>query len=317
MNPEIVMVIGIPASGKTSQVEPLVKKGYQRLNRDLEGGTVYDLAPKLEQLIEQGNRQFVLDNTHSTRKSRKPFIDVGRKYNIPVRCVLMDTSIEDAQVNACTRMVQRYGRLLMPEEIVQYGKKDPNMFPPSVLFDFRKRFEPPEVSEGFATVYAQQFTRTPRPGYTSKALILDYDGTLRETRSGAKYPTTREDIKAIEGRTGVLERYAKDGYRLLGVTNQSGVAKGEFTLQDAKDLCSRTNELLGIGIEAAVCPHSPAPINCYCRKPMPGLAVQFIEKYKLDPAKCIMVGDMTTDRTFATRAGFQYLDAKEFFSAGP
>ena len=48
---------------------------------------------------------------------------------------------------------------------------------------------------------------------------------------------------------------------------------------------------------------------------MPGMGVQFIEKYKLDPSQCIMVGDMKTDQTFAERCGFQFINAQKFFIA--
>ena len=40
---------------------------------------------------------------------------------------------------------------------------------------------------------------------------------------------------------------------------------------------------------------------------------KFIEKYKLLPSKCIMVGDMGGDKSFAARCGFQYVDANDFF----
>jgi histidinol phosphatase-like enzyme len=46
---------------------------------------------------------------------------------------------------------------------------------------------------------------------------------------------------------------------------------------------------------------------------MPGLGVQWIEKYKLDRAQSVYVGDMTTDKTFAARAGLRYMDAKDVF----
>jgi len=46
---------------------------------------------------------------------------------------------------------------------------------------------------------------------------------------------------------------------------------------------------------------------------MPGLGVAFIEKYKLDRAQVVMVGDMTTDRTFAARAGVRFVDQADFF----
>ena len=48
---------------------------------------------------------------------------------------------------------------------------------------------------------------------------------------------------------------------------------------------------------------------------MPGLGVAFIEKYKLDSSKCIIVGDIKTDKTIAQRRGFQFQDAEEFFSS--
>ena len=46
---------------------------------------------------------------------------------------------------------------------------------------------------------------------------------------------------------------------------------------------------------------------------MPGLGVEFIEVYKLDPKQCIVVGDQTSDKTFARRCGFNYIDANTFF----
>ena len=48
--------------------------------------------------------------------------------------------------------------------------------------------------------------------------------------------------------------------------------------------------------------------------PAAGLSVHFIEKYQLDPAKVTMVGDMTSDKTFVARSGFQYVDAQDFFA---
>jgi hypothetical protein len=46
---------------------------------------------------------------------------------------------------------------------------------------------------------------------------------------------------------------------------------------------------------------------------MNGRGVDFIMRHKLNRKECIMVGDMTTDRTFAARSGFQYADQAEFF----
>jgi len=43
------------------------------------------------------------------------------------------------------------------------------------------------------------------------------------------------------------------------------------------------------------------------------MGVLFIEKYKLDPQQCVMVGDWTSDKSFAERCGFQFVDADAFF----
>jgi len=104
-----------------------------------------------------------------------------------------------------------------------------------------------------------------------------------------------------------------EGFILLGVSNQSGVAKGTIIAKMAEACFDETNRQLGLDIEYVYCPHRAGPPQCYCRKPMPGWGVHFIEKYKLNPAECVFVGDMTTDKTFAGRAGFQFAWASAFF----
>jgi len=308
---EILLVMGYPASGKSTYVEKKLGEGYTRLNRDTQGGGLDALAARLSAGIKAGGKRFVLDNTYPTVESRRPILAIAKEHKIPVRCLLLGTSIEDAQVNACVRMVRLQGKLLMPEDFKRI--KDPNIFPPAALFGYRKAFQKPDLSEGFASIETVPFVREADAGYTGKALLLDYDGTLRKTKSGDKYPKHPDDIEILPGRREVLDRYLRDGYRLLGVSNQGDVARGKLTMAVAEACFKRTNDLLGISIEVGFCPHNPAPIACYCRKPMPGIAVAYIEKYKLNRAETIMVGDMTSDKTFASRAGIRYIDAAAFF----
>ena len=141
---------------------------------------------------------------------------------------------------------------------------------------------------------------------------MDYDGTLRVSVGKEEWPEEVADVKALPGRTQILQSYLDKGYRLLGVSNQSAIAKGLDT-QKVIDCFKRTNELLGLDIEYMFCPHRIPPVSCYCRKPHVGFGAYFIAKYKLDPRQCVMVGDQTTDETFAKRCGFQYQDATKFF----
>lgn len=308
---EVKVVIGFPASGKSTVTKELVKKGAVALNRDTEGGTIAGLLPKMEVLLKEG-KDIVLDNTFPTIEVRKPFIDLAKKYGADISCVLMSTSIEDAQFNVVQRAIGLIGKFPTPEAIK--AAKHTNIFPPTVLFKYKKEFQKPTVEEGFSKVEVHKFVRKTNPEFTNKAIIVDYDGTLRECINGNdKYPVTKEQIEVKANRTKVLQAYKDKGYILLGLSNQSGIAKGELSEQTAIELFDHTNKLLGIDIEYRFCSHQSAPISCYCRKPMSGVFVEFMLKYKLDPKQCIMVGDMTTDETFAKRSGIQYVDQAEFF----
>lgn len=306
-------MMGFPAAGKSSVAREFEKKGYTVLNRDRVGGTVAELLPRFQQLLKAG-KDVLLDNTFPTAESRKPFIEMHRKWTdaglAPMSCLWMGTSIEDAQVNACHRLVQHFGHLPTPEEIK--ASKSPNIYPPAVLFKYRKEFEAPTTEEGFDKVEKKPFIRH-RPKNTAVAILLDFDGTLRETISGRKFPNDPKDVRILPGCKKKLKQLQKDGALLLGVSNQSGIAKGDPTEVQARACFDATLKQLGIKMEYLFCPHRVPPISCWCRKPMPGLSVHFVEKYKLDPSQCLVVGDMTTDQTFAKRSGMEFAWAKDFF----
>jgi len=308
---KVTMVVGYPASGKSTLTKGLVDKGAVSLNRDTEGGTIAALLPKMDYLLQSG-KDVVLDNLFATAEVRKPFIETAQKHGVDISCQLMGTSIEDAQFNVVSRAISLIGKFPTPEAIK--AAKHTNVFPPLVLFKYKKDFQKPDVSEGFSKVETIKFVRKDDPTFTNKAIIVDYDGTLRECIGGnEKYPVLAEQVELKLNRKPILQSYLDKGYKLLGVSNQSGVAKGELTYEKAVELFDYTNSLLGLDIEYQFCPHQSAPISCYCRKPCVGFGVHFILKHKLDRKSCIMVGDMTTDKTFATRCGFQYVDQADFF----
>lgn len=307
----VVMVLGPPASGKSTYTKKYVDQGYVNLNRDTEGGTIKDLLPKLEQLLKNGDK-VVLDNLFPKQETRAPFIELAKKYNQKISCIVMNTSIEDSQYNAIQRMIDILGHYPSEEEIKK--SKHPNIFPIVVLFRYKKEFEKPTVEEGFDNIIQVKFTRKHKPEFTNKALFLDLDGTVRECVGGNdKFPTEFHHIEIKPNVKDVIEKYRSMGYKILGVSNQSGVAKGDLTFDKCVELCAHTNKLLGAEIEAYFCPHQSAPPVCYCRKPQVGMFIQLMNKYKLDPEQCLMVGDRTSDATFAKRAGMKYVDQAEFF----
>jgi HAD superfamily hydrolase (TIGR01662 family) len=309
---EIVIVMGSSGAGKTALVEKYV--GHHRINRDVIGGSLDDVADELERQIKAGKPRFVLDNTYPTAAQRKRIIDIGKKAGIPVKCVHLNTSIEECQTNICLRMIKQYGRILPPEEISAGAKKDPGLVPTAVLFKYRKEFQKPIPDEGFDNIEAVKFTRRIDPSYTGAAAIFDLDGTIRTcVDPSQKYPVKKADVVLLPGRKEKLTALHDSGVRVLGISNQGDVGRGKVSLAAVQECFDHTVKLLGIPMEIAFCPHKVPPITCFCRKPLPGLGVQFIEKYKLDRNKTFYVGDMTTDKTFAGRCGIKYIDQAKYF----
>jgi histidinol-phosphate phosphatase family protein len=311
---EAVIVMGSPAAGKTSHVLPWVEQGYTRLNRDDRGGTLADLLPAMRTLISQGHSRFVLDNTYPSRKSRRGVIETAAQAGLQSRCVWIDTPPEAAMINACMRIIDRHGRLLEPDALAKVSRADPNMFPPAVIWRYAQALEPPSTDEGFTSIERVEFRRSWPVEYTRPALFLDFDGTLRRTRSGRLFPIHPDDVEVLPGRTTVLQDYVRRGFVLVGVSNQSGVARGDLTEDLAIACFERTVELLGVEIDVLFCQHRSKPVHCWCRKPLPGMGVSAIVRHKIDVSASLMVGDLQSDEEFARILGVAYRTAEEFFS---
>lgn len=324
MNKEIVIIMGYMASGKSTLVKDFENQGFFRINRDESGGTLDDQNNLVREAFGNGKNKVVLDNTYITIESRQSIILLAKELNVPIRCVWLDTSFEDSQFNACFRMMEKLGKILSPVELKNC--KNPNFFPPAALYAARNKFEGkdeklkikgkqhPTEGEGFYKVEKVKFVRKWTPEYCNKALILDFDDTLRKSIGPNPWPEKPTHVQILKNRTEVLNKYKNQGYLLLGASNQSAIAKG-LSVKDCEECFERTLELLKVKIEYSYCPHKVPPVSCYCRKPAPGMGINFIFKYKLNPNLCIMVGDSTSDKTFANRCGFQFQTPEQFFGA--
>jgi HAD superfamily hydrolase (TIGR01662 family) len=191
------------------------------------------------------------------------------------------------------------------------------MFSPAVLFKARKTLQKPSVAEGFehVDIIPGHIPYYDPNIYTNKAIFLDIDGTLRKTdHLKNKYPVHPDEVEILSDKVKrKLDKKISKGYILVGVSNQSGISKGTVTEEMVESCMNRTKELLNLDIDIKWCPHSAAPITCYCRKPQSGMGVYFIEKYKLNPSKCRMIGDQTTDKTFAQRLGIKFIHVSDIF----
>jgi D-glycero-D-manno-heptose 1,7-bisphosphate phosphatase len=86
------------------------------------------------------------------------------------------------------------------------------------------------------------------------------------------------------------------------ISNQSGIARGLITHAHVDRVASRVEDLLGPLAAWLVCPHGPED-GCRCRKPAPGLILQAASTLGVEPADCVVIGDIGSDVDAAKAAG--------------
>jgi HAD superfamily hydrolase (TIGR01662 family) len=327
MTPEIVITVGIPGCGKSSFVKSLTDSGYRRINRDQVGGGMTSAACPIYQLLracfDAGDRQFVLDNTFAKREQRAVVLEVAKGLGLPVRVLLFPVDLAQAQVFAARRQVQRLGKLLRPGDDYKAHADDPNMFPPGVQYAYQKTFVEPTLNEGFASIETVKVETVWGPEYVNRAIFLDLDGTVRVTpdEKACPWPRNVSEVWVIRPMaTGeLLRRYRNEGWLIFAVTNQSGVSREpsdpKYVSEATVVECIEATEAqLGLVFDGyAYATDRGGPPQSFWRKPLPGMPVMFIEQFKLNPSRCIFVGDMTSDKTCADRAGIPFIWAHEFF----
>ena len=308
-------MVGLPASGKSSLVTKYEELGYVTLSLDKKTMSTATETATLAREIKKGNK-VVIDNTNTTAEKRKIFIDFAKNNSLTIGAHYMNTSKDDCLINSLHRMYERHGEIYMHiSDIPVKFKNNPNLFVISAIFSMVKNFDKVSKLEGFDQVETTKFVRTDNYGYTNKAVFIDLDGTVRKSNGKEPYPLELEDIEIIKNSSEVLKNYKSEGYKIIAVTNQSGIAKKILTASKVKELIEHTNFLLvGIIDDYHFCPHLPPKDLCYCRKPQSGAGVLMMHKHKLDLKSCIMVGDATSDKTFAERLGIKYKHPNIFFN---
>jgi D-glycero-D-manno-heptose 1,7-bisphosphate phosphatase len=128
-----------------------------------------------------------------------------------------------------------------------------------------------------------------------KLVILDRDGVINY--DSPDYIKSPDEWKAIPGSLEAIARLNQSGYRVVIASNQSGVARGLFTLDDLNQIHNKMHRQLaevGGTVEAIFfCPHSGE--DCNCRKPRPGLFHDIAERLGVSLARTPAVGDSLRD----------------------
>ncbi len=143
-----------------------------------------------------------------------------------------------------------------------------------------------------------------------RGAFIDRDGVLIEERG---YAYRIEDFAPLPGAIGALRELQAAGYRLVVVTNQSGIARGLYSEADYLAFSLHMEARLqaeGVRLDAVeYCPHLPdAPVaryrlDCDCRKPRPAMLQRAAARLGIDLARSMLVGDRRTDIEAGRAAG--------------
>jgi len=147
------------------------------------------------------------------------------------------------------------------------------------------------------------------------ALFLDLAGTLVELDDSRNIPRNSRGDLIIKLLPNVADKLAPmHDHLMLVVTNQAGVNRKWFTMEQVEDAMRALDDQLG-GILTGwqICPHTPDD-NCECRKPKAGMITDLAELYGVDLRASTMVGDQEVDELAAEAAGVgRFIYARDFF----
>lgn len=148
------------------------------------------------------------------------------------------------------------------------------------------------------------------PNFLRRGAFLDRDGVINVDLG---YVVRREDFHFVPGALDAARQLAQRGFALVVVTNQSGIARGLYTVEDFARLTQWMRERFAeAGAPLAgvyFCPHHPTEgvgayrIACDCRKPAPGMLLAAARELGLDLARSVLFGDRHSDLAAAHAAG--------------
>jgi D-glycero-D-manno-heptose 1,7-bisphosphate phosphatase len=143
------------------------------------------------------------------------------------------------------------------------------------------------------------------------AVFLDRDGTLIHD---ADYCSDPKQVRVFEGAPEALGRLKRRGYKIIVITNQSGIGRGFFTLAQYRAVEAEVLRQIGSNVIDATyfCPDVPGQPS-KCRKPAPGMILEAARDHHIELGRSFFIGDKEIDvecghnagvRTIRVRTGF-------------
>ena len=236
----------------------------------------------LDERLAAGARRVVLDNTYLTRAARSHVIETASRHGIRARCLWLNTPLAQAQVNLVGRLIETCGSLPTPEQLRALARTTEGVMAPTSQMRAARELEPPSPDEGFANVEEMAFTRAVsargRPAVFVAAAALE--GAGWEPAIAAADPSAPH----------LVFDWTEDG--------------GSARLDTA---VARLRTVVAGVVQGAGGPHGGGPPRCWCRPPLPGLALAFAAAHGLEPSRSIVVGAGPAHRTLANALGARHI----------
>jgi D-glycero-D-manno-heptose 1,7-bisphosphate phosphatase len=142
----------------------------------------------------------------------------------------------------------------------------------------------------------------------SPAVFVDRDGTIMEN---CDYCSDPKDVKIFPGVPDALRRLKSKGFKLVIVTNQSGIGRGLMTVEQYRAVEAEVLRQLGAGLIDATyfCPDVPGQ-HSSCRKPAPGMIVEATRQHQIDLTRSFLIGDKEIDVECGRNAGVRTIRVK-------
>ncbi len=145
-----------------------------------------------------------------------------------------------------------------------------------------------------------------------KVILLDRDGTVIKDPQDERVDK-EEKIELFPDSIEALKFLAENGFSVIYITNQAGIAEGRINEQDFHRIQNKVLEMLSPGgvkvLKTYMCPHISED-KCECRKPKPTMLLEAIKEFNLDPKDIYMVGDRESDINAGINAGVKTILVK-------
>ena len=143
------------------------------------------------------------------------------------------------------------------------------------------------------------------------AVFIDRDGTIIEDADYCSHP---RQVKVFPGVPEALRRLKSKQFKLIVITNQSGIGRGFFTVDEYRSVESEVSRQLGHGLIDATyfCPDVPGQ-NSSHRKPSPGMILQAKQEHQIDLTRSFFIGDKEIDVECGRNAGLRTIRVQTGF----